>query len=133
MQPGVSEKGDWGIDVVGLVKVVQNGKQENEGGAGSGEVIVNTLSAGLVRRKSSTPGNNGVNALNPGLIRRKSKAVGEEEKLPGVTEEQKQNGVAILPASLLRKKPKPQEEVKETPVVNVLPTNLVRKKPKAGE
>lgn len=133
VQPGVSEKGDWGIDVVGLVKVVQNGKQENEGGAGSGEVIVNTLSAGLVRRKSSTPGNNGVNALNPGLIRRKSKAVGEEEKLPGVTEEQKQNGVAILPASLLRKKPKPQEEVKETPVVNVLPTNLVRKKPKAGE
>lgn len=130
VQPGVSEKGDWGVNVVGLVKVVQNGKQGNGDGAGSGEAAVNILSAGLVRRKSSTPGN-GVNALDPGLVRRKSKAV--EEKLPGVTEEQKQNGIVVLPASLLRKKPKPQEEAKEKPVVNVLPTNLVRKKPKAGE
>ncbi|KAG0134350.1 histone acetylation protein-domain-containing protein [Tuber indicum] len=131
VQPGVAEKGDWGVDVVGLVKVVENGRGENGNGTRAGGVAVNTLSAGLVRRKSSTPGN-GVNLLDAGLVRKKSKAA--DEKLPGVTEEQERNGVNVLSGSLLRRGPKSREGAKgEETRVNALPTNLVRKKPKVGE
>ncbi|PWW78575.1 DUF1714-domain-containing protein [Tuber magnatum] len=131
VQPGVVEKGDWGVGIVGQVKAAGNAKEESGQGIGTGNAAVNTLSAGLVRRKSSTSGN-GVNLLDAGLVRKKSKTA-ENGKLPGVSEEQKQNGVNVLPASLLRKGSKPREEARVDTVVNVLPTNLVRKKPKVGE
>ncbi|CUS07036.1 unnamed protein product [Tuber aestivum] len=104
VQPGAAEKGDWGVGIVGQVKAIENAKEENGQGAGTRNVAVNTLSAGLVRRKSSTP-SNGVNLLGAGLVRKKSK-VAEDGKLPGVSEEQKQNGVNMLPTNLVRKKPK---------------------------
>ncbi|RPB03474.1 DUF1714-domain-containing protein [Choiromyces venosus 120613-1] len=149
VQPGVAEKGDWGVDVVGLIKVAESTKEQENGTGGGGGVVVNTLSAGLVRRKSSTPSIAGVNVLSAGLVRKKSRVAGEEEgKLPGVTEVQEKNGVNILSAGLLRKKPKSQQQQQQQEVVvveggkgkgggevvmNVPPASLVRKKPKGGE
>ncbi|KAK7757308.1 hypothetical protein SLS62_000858 [Diatrype stigma] len=97
----------WGLEIVGLrEKPVQSStSSSNTGGA------VNDLS-GMVQRKRPAE-NVAVNTLGAGLVRKKAKTTDDDDDTSASRQQAAQPQVNVLGGGLVRKKPKPAE-TKET-------------------